>query len=302
MSQNTLLADINEIWFGYCIVGKKWSKFSSDAKQQLEMRMGQVPLAEAEAQMGKAEAMAIEFLSWAKSNGYSGTPVKAYWTARPGAVPKNKIEFDQKKNPTDILLEYSGNVFIGVSAKSTKGSSDIGFKNPGIGTIERSLGIKLNDILLEDVNSIVKKMKLPASASERKKAIRSKPAIQAKTQELGSKTLQKVRDALMKKLLSMTQQNLRKHIIQNWMDADGSLVPPYVKVTGFGNKPPYTAKVEDPKDNAKIKAIMKEKITLTKAGNEGIIVSAGSKKILRMRAKFESEKLASPIKFTADPA
>jgi hypothetical protein len=65
---------------------------------------------------------------------------------------------------------------------------------------------------------------------------------------------------------------------------------------------PFKAKVEDPTDNDKIRAIMNKPITLEKVGNEGIMVSAGGKKILRMRAKFESEKLASTIKFTADPA
>lgn len=302
MSSNTLGADINEIWFGYVMVGKNWAKFSNDAKAQLAMRQKQVSVLEYEAQVARAEIMAVEFSAWAASAGYKGKPVKAYWTARPGAVPKNKIEFDQKKNPTDILLEYAGNKFIGVSAKSTKGSGDIGFKNPGLGTIEVALKIDLKTILEEDVKTIVKKLKLPESASERKAAIRANPTVQAKTQDLGSKTLGKVRDAMFVKLKSMTPAKLRDHIISNWMDAGRGMVPPYVKVTGMGNKPPFKAKVEDPTDNDKIRAIMNKPITLEKVGNEGIMVSAGGKKILRMRAKFESEKLASTIKFTADPA
>jgi hypothetical protein len=62
-----------------------------------------------------------------------------------------------------------------------------------------------------------------------------------------------------------------------------------------------TAKVEDPLKNEKLSAIVSGQITLQKVGNESIGVSAGGKKILKMRAKFESEKLASTIKFSGDP-
>jgi hypothetical protein len=75
-----------------------------------------------------------------------------------------------------------------------------------------------------------------------------------------------------------------------------------VKVTGMGTKSgSITAKVDDPLKNDKLAAITGGNITLQKVGNESIGVSAGGKKILKMRAKFESEKLASTIKFSGDP-
>jgi hypothetical protein len=72
-------------------------------------------------------------------------------------------------------------------------------------------------------------------------------------------------------------------------------------VTGMGSKEPYTAKVENPLENDKLAAINSGKIQLVKTGNETILVSAGGKHIMKMRAKFESEKLASSFKFSGDP-
>ena len=39
----------------------------------------------------------------------------------------------KKKNPTDVLVEFTKGGFLGLSAKSTSGKGDIGFKNPGVG-------------------------------------------------------------------------------------------------------------------------------------------------------------------------
>jgi len=45
----------------------------------------------------------------------------------------------------------------------------------------------------------------------------------------------------------------------------------------------------------------KNPIKLEKVGNESIGVSAGGKKIMKMRFKFESEKMASSVKLSGDP-
>jgi hypothetical protein len=74
-----------------------------------------------------------------------------------------------------------------------------------------------------------------------------------------------------------------------------------VKVTGQGNKPPYKAVVMDPTNNPKLEALRKYPIKLELVGNESIGVSAGGKKIMKMRFKFESEKMASSVKMSGDP-
>jgi hypothetical protein len=84
------------------------------------------------------------------------------------------------------------------------------------------------------------------------------------------------------------------------MDAE-ILKPPYIKVTGQGNKEPYRAVAMDPTKNEKLDALAKYKITLEKVGNESIGVKAGDKKIMKIRFKFESEKMASSVKLSGDP-
>jgi hypothetical protein len=304
MSKNTDLADINEIYVGYTI-SKSW--FDSDAKRQFEAKKKKVTSDEYNAQIKRAEAMAVAALKWAKTKGYVGVP-KVYWTARPGSLqeavdPKGKLEIDSRKNPTDILLKFPrgpSNGFLGISAKSTKGTTDIGFKNPGIGTVERNLKIELSSINEAAVNAAVKAFKLSTSSSTRKQQIRSSKKTQEATVAMGTKVLSDIRDKLYKKVSGMNSNQLREYILSDWLDA-GELYPPYIKVTGMGSKPPYTAKVEDPLKNEKLSAIRSQKITVEKVGNDSIGVKAGSKKILKMRVKYESEKLASSIKFSGDP-
>jgi hypothetical protein len=304
MSKNTDLADINEIYVGYTI-SKSW--FDREAKLQFDSKRKKVSADEYNAQIKRAEVMAAEALKWAKSKGYSGNP-KVYWTARPGSLqeavdPTNKIQIDSRKNPTDILLKFTkgpSNGFLGISAKSTKGTGDIGFKNPGIGTVEKNLKIELSSINDAAVEHIVKTFKLPTSSSARKLKIRSNAKIQNATVALGSKVLSDIRDKMYKKLSSMSSADLKKYILTDWLDA-GVLYPPYIKVTGMGAKPPYSANVENPLQNEKLAAINTQRITVEKVGSDSIGVKAGSKRILKMRVKFESEKLASSVKFSGDP-
>jgi hypothetical protein len=302
--KNTDLADVNETYVGYLLAGGKW--WDGEAKKQFTRKSQQIGTQNTSIQMERAKAMMEEFLNWAKSHKYSGKVSQVWWTARPGVLSRAVgQEVDSRKNPTDILVKFTSGPaqgFLGLSAKSTSGSGDIGFKNPGIGTVEALLKLDLNRVLNESVNAAIRKFKLPESSKARKEAIRKSARIQTQTQEMGSVVLSKIRDIMYGKLNSMSNTQLRDYILENWLDASNDLYPPYVKVTGMGSKiGMITAKVEDPLKNEKLSAIVSGQITLQKVGNESIGVSAGGKKILKMRAKFESEKLASTIKFSGDP-
>lgn len=304
MAANTDLADVNEIYVGYLLAGEKW--WDTEAKAQFTRKSRVIGAGRTAIQIERAGHMVDAFLSWAKENKYTGKVQKVWWTARPGVLSRAVgREVDSRKNPTDILVKFGSGPaggFLGLSAKSTSGSGDIGFKNPGIGTVEAALDINLGTVLTEAVNTAVRKFKLPENSKARKDAIRKSPKVQAQTQEMGSEVLAKVRDIMYRKLDTLTQSALREYILKNWLDASNDLYPPYVKVTGMGDKPgKITAKVDDPLKNEKLTAVMSKPITLQKVGNESIGVSAGGKKILKMRAKFESEKLASTIKFSGDP-
>lgn len=305
VASNTDLADINEILLGYFIAGKNWSRLGTDAKRQHDEKLKRATSEQYNQQYGRAEVMAKETIRWAKSQGYSGNVSKVWWTARPGSLSEAvSRSVDQKKNPTDILVKFTNgpaNGFLGISAKSTGGKTDIGFKNPGIGTVESSLKINLKPIADKATNEAIKRFKLPISSSERKSKIRSNPRIKKLTEELGSNVLSGIRNALFNKLKSMNNKNLMEYILTYWIDSNSELYPPYIKVTGMGKASPYSAKVDDPLKNEKLDAITSKKLDVVKVGNDSVGIKAGTKQILKMRAKYESEKLASSIKFSGDP-
>ena len=305
MAANTDAADINEIMMAYYLAGKKWSLVhqSKDAKAQLDSKKAKVDAEIIVQKTLQAEAQAKEVLLWAKKNGYKSTVKKVFWTARPGVLAAAVgQDVDSRKNPTDVLIEFKDGKFLGVSAKATKTKGDIGFKNPGVGTIDKSLKIDLKGILDKEEQKIVKKLDLPASKSERKKYIRANTTIQKVTQESGSLILKKIRDGLLKKVKSMSQKDIRDYLLDDWLDASNAAYPPYIKVTGMGKKPPFSAKVEDPLKNDKLSALMQaKKIKAEPIGNDSVGITADGKRILKMRAKYESEKIASSLKFSGDP-
>jgi hypothetical protein len=300
---NTVLSDINEIYTGYVLAGNKW--YNDDAKKQYNDRLLQAKTEEVADAQGKAIVMAQEFLKWAKQNGFSGKVINVWWTARPNSMAEAvKRPVDQKKNPTDILIKFSSGPsegFLGLSAKATQGSGDIGFKNPGIGTVDRNLGMNLGQKYQYQLEQTIKKFNLPPSSSDsRKSYIRANPGVKKHTEEIGIKILAAMRDEMLTRLLKFKQPELIKYLLTDWMDAEVTF-PPYVKVTGQGNREPYKAVVMDPINNEKLSALSKYKITLEKVGNESIGVKAGEKKIMKMRFKFESEKMASSLKLSGDP-
>jgi hypothetical protein len=124
-----------------------------------------------------------------------------------------------------------------------------------------------------------------------------------------------LRDVLLAHLEEMNKKNpddVRKHILSQWMDA-GDLYPVYVKVTGRGTAAKgYNASASDPNKNEQFKALMAaDSFDFHKAGagddweaTIGVKAKATNMKptnILKMRFKFESEKLASSLKMSGDP-
>lgn len=302
MTANTVLSDINEIYTGFVLAGNKW--FDNQAKAQYESRTKQAKPEEVIDAQGKSEVMASEFIKWARNNGYKGNIVNVWWTARPGSMSSAVgREVNQRKNPTDILVRFTSGPadgFLGLSAKATQTKGDIGFKNPGLGTVDKSLGLNLTGEYNNQLNKTIEKYKLPDSAQQRKTYIRSNPKIKNETEKIGVQILSAMRDELYIRLLKLKQPELLKYLLTDWMDAE-VMYPPYVKVTGQGNKPPYSASVMDPVKNDKLDALATKKITIEKVGNESIGVKAGDKKIMKIRFKFESEKMASSVKLSGDP-
>lgn len=301
---NTVLSDINELHCAFVLANRNWGKLGSDAKAQYNQRIAQALPEEVADAIGKAEAMVVEFIKWAKANKYNGNVANVWWTARPNSMSQAVGQpVDQTKNPTDVLVKFTSgpaNGFLGLSAKATKTKGDIGFKNPGIGTVDKSLKMGLAAEYQNQLSQTIAMFSLPESAQARKQYIRANSGIKAQTEKIGIQILAAMRDELLVRLSKMSNEELIKYLLTDWMDAE-VLYPPYVKVTGQGKKAPYQAVVMDPTDNPKMNAMMKYPLKLERVGNESIGVSAGDKKIMKMRFKFESEKMASSVKMSGDP-
>jgi hypothetical protein len=303
MSSNTLVSDINEILVGYFLNGKKW--YSTEAKNKYNQRIKQVSPSDLNRATEHAKVMASEFLIWAQEKGYE-TPIKeVHWTARPGIMTRLVgVEVDQKLNTADTLVKFKNGPsdgWLGLSAKSTKGKGEIGFKNPGVGTIDRLLKTGISAAYKNQLKQTVDILKLPPTDSARKIFLRlpKNKKLKNATEEIGIGMLSEMRDELYNKLLTLTATELLEHITDNWMNAN-VMYPPYVKITGKGDKPPYTATVIDPTENEKLDALATLDFSLEKVGNESIGIMANGKKIMKMRFKFESEKLASSLKMSGE--
>ena len=295
---NVYGANINEILYGFYMAGS-WSEFEGETQSELEKNKTFVSPQEYIDQDERAKVMAIETKKWMSENGY-GKVIKVWWTNRPGMLTRAiGHEVDSKKNPADILVKTIDDKFLGLSAKSTKSSGEIGFKNPGLGAIEKALNLNLKVHLNDATSSMIDQHKLPTNATARKKAIRDNEEIQSKTKIIGLDVMEKIRDDLYTKLMSLSQENLRFHIFEDWMDINESLLPPYIKVTGHGKNGKYSASIVNPIRNTKLDALNSENITIEKVGKDSIGIKA-AKKIMKMRVKFESEKMASSVKFSGE--
>lgn len=300
MASNTDLADVNEIYVAYKLNGSKFPDRQSE--EQFNRKVQLLTTDQAQDQIARGDRIVTEFLRWAGAKGFRNV-AGVYWTARPGFSFKEVtgVDVNQKKNPTDVLVNFGVGGFLGLSAKSTQGKSDIGFKNPGVGTVEKDLGIQINPIKESVEKMIIEQYNLPTAAAARKSAIRSNRTLQQQTNAAGINVLSQARDVMLTRLNKMNQSDRKNYVIGSWMDATTGMFPPYVKVTGRGSKGVYSAVVEDPQNNPKLVALSTGSIQFSAVGNESIGVMAGSKKILKMRFKFESEKLASSLKMSGDP-
>jgi|10_taG_2_1085330.scaffolds.fasta_scaffold43163_2 hypothetical protein len=315
---NTLGSDVNEILLGYYSGGGNWSIYGSqqnEAIQALEMRKSQINPENYKDQDGRAQAQAEAALNWASANGFEGDVEQVWWTARPGILSKAvETDVDSRKNPTDILLKFSNDAFLGLSAKSTKGGGDIGFKNPGIGRLGKDLGVDLvgatKKIYQDNLTSLSwggekttrgRKQYLKNIAAGRKMG--SVPEL-VSYYKGGTNVLSRLRDLLYDYYLEMDLDDLKEHFLDEWIDAKDRF-PYYIKVTGRGTNGNYSASVVDSINNDTVKSISSEPIELEKIGTNSIGVWAGegseSAKLFKIRFKWESAPLASSIKMSGDP-
>jgi len=293
-------ADVNEIFFGYYLTNN-WNDFINSKKiqQELEDRSKRLSKEEVSDQKGRAKEMAKITREWMKNNGYCGKIVKKWWPKQNSGMISQAVgyEVDLDKNPLDILILTDKEKFLGLSAKSTKGSGKPPFKNPGLGSIESDLKLKLKHHYEDAVKEMLKKYpELPKINSERKKIFKADRKFYEENIQSSifvQHTFEGIQEDMYDKLISLSQKELWNYIKDSWMDA-GFLQPPYIIVTGRGTNDKFTADVDNRHD------LNIQDLTIKKVGSDKIRIFSKEKKLLDMRVKFESNHMATSIKFSGE--
>lgn len=315
-ADNATKGRVNELLLGYYINGKEW--FDAEAKQEFNNKKGILDPDTLSNETIKSKEMAEKFLEHAAREGYHGVQ-QVFWIGGGGQSARKlkttidptgnlKFDIDPIKNPADLMIEFQTGVkgrfekWLGLSAKTSEiKSGKIGFKNLGLGTMDKLLGLHLSDDFKKAMEKFAKQYGLDMIADKRKIQIRKSKKLVEEADKAGDKLLEQFRDEIWKKLTKLNFDQAHEHILENWMNS-GNLFPPYLKVTGGGVKPPFNIKVENPKQNPKLDAINKNSIKFIKTGIQSIQVIAGNERIFNIRVKFDSQKMAGSIKLNADPA
>jgi len=286
-SLNTLRSQVNEILLGHYIVNG-WSKFnrSDEVKACLQKRRETLSRIDYDTQDQRAFYMAQ-----AVKRFVSDSRIKSvYWTANAGELQRalgDDYEID-KGNPTDILLKFSDNSYLGVSAKSIQSSyhHHISVKNPGLGTIEKQLNIDLSTIKTVPENQFIELHRLSPLATERRKQLADNRYIRAEAYDIASEILTNMRDELYEELLQLSQAQLKQHIKQDWLNSHKDVFPNYIIVAGHPNRVTL-----DIPTNKRLK-----EISIEKRRRNTIGIYAGNERLLQIRFKYVSMPLASSIK------
>jgi hypothetical protein len=287
VTDNTHASDVNEILLAYFLNAQTWA---DDWKAHLVTKKTLLSPEQQAAQYSRAKAMAD-----ACRGVLSSDIERVWWVARPGGLAKamEMPSLDSKRNPSDVLVKLVDGTYVGFSAKSTDKKKKIALKNPGLSSIGAALDIDFQSYVDKSVQLVCEKFNLPSSATARKNAIRTHPRADA-IRLVGDACLSSIREAWFNRLAELTPDALRAHVTRFWLDLDP--VPPYWRVVGSGG----AVAVENPYDSPALKAFMTDYPGLDLHGETIIGITAGGLGVLKMRIKFESEKLASPVKFSGE--
>lgn len=290
----TFQSDLNELSLGYFLNGERW--WNADVREVFEDRVRMLKADNRQdivIQVERSRHMAVEVQKHIGAN----TVHAVYWVSRGNGA---EICPDMSSgHPADLLLVTGQhNEWFGISAKSTNGRGDIGFKNPGLGTIEKALNISLSGRINEVTQDMVTRYHLPDAQEARKKYIRSNTAVQSVTTMQGTLLLNEIRTSVLNACQNASQAVLRSFLLTSLIDSDSDTFPRYVKVTGYGSKRgEFGARLLDP-----FSVDYSGSITVEAAGNDAVRFLHEDDGVCVLRAKFESEKLASTVKFSVDPA
>src|SRR3990167_6961535 len=119
MTINTTFgANVNEIMLGFFLLDKTWDKYQNaiDAQKALTISKQKLPFADYDIQVLRAKQQAKEVIKWMKNNNYNENIKMLWWVGSNNML--EKIIGKKINNPSDIILKFSNNKLLGISAKS----------------------------------------------------------------------------------------------------------------------------------------------------------------------------------------
>jgi hypothetical protein len=293
---NTFLADINEIYLGMYIRLSETphSCFTNqgdvDATMSKSLALLKGDDEGINRQKMKAKSMATMCIGHIVQMGYSPFDiVDMWWTAKTGVG--DIVQDADRGHPADILLKFSDGTFFGVSAKASKKENDVGFKNIGLGVFDSMFGCNMSRIHTEYESMCIKKYSLPDNQKDRKECIRSSSdSVLKEIRKIGEECLHDIRNSSYTHFQSISEDLVKTTIKSKWLHHQDNTYPAYVKVTGYRDIVPY-----------KVSLVSSQKeldgpLTLHYIGTCSLGICFGEERIMRIRFKYNSEKMASSIK------
>jgi hypothetical protein len=287
---NTFRGDANEILLGLHIAGS-WDSFvnSSETKKALKTRREAVDSDAYAEEERRAKNMAAETKVWMNNAGFASVK-SVEWVGRGAA----------RDDAADLILTMTDGKVLGVSAKSTHQGRDIVSRSVGLGTIDTALKTDLVGIRNRAEERFVKKHNLSVEPVRRKEDIRNRPLVRQDANEERNTILRNIRNKLLSKLTMMPQPKLKEFVSTTLMKSDTQSLRKIrlIQVTGHGAG---NVTIVDTLKNDKKSAMKNGKLVLAKSGNDSITFQAGGINIARIRVKYGTVPLASPIEVSVDP-
>jgi hypothetical protein len=325
MASTTHLSDINELSLGYGLQKRWWNRSARgtfNKKHALLLANG-VPHEVVANQVGRGQVMAKRVRDYLSSTYADYTIQEVHWCARKGTIAKlfrekspitgdgsishpNGAEVSEN-HPADICVVLGhvnedgsiGDRFLfGVSAKSTNGYGDCGFKNPGLGSLSTLLSVDFQEPIKTAISEVVARFQLPVHAKARKACLRAgPPEVLEACRDRGRLLRGQVRDGVLKSLGDHSGAFLRAFLETSIIDASPwQTWPRYIKVVGFGNpEDTFDANVYDP-----FSVHLNGLLTCEAVGEGSVGFRHNGAKLCIVRSKFESLPLASTLKFFAE--
>lgn len=278
-------ATVNELLFGYYINnGAFWG---SGSESLYRKQAALLNAEELKIHRGRAKAMAAAALDWAGA----GAVRSISWLGRDRS----------SLHPADIVVVFKSGRELGFSLKSTaSGTDEVGFANPGMTRLEESLGVALVEFRDRIDAKLVRDYGMPEGYADRVLWLEKHPRLALEVAAAGLRVLDRIRDAVLAGFRKMKDPRVRRYILQDWLQSDPELVPPYVVVTGRGVDD-FTASVRDPLTGPVVQAVKKSPLSFVALGQGSVAIYAGAVPVLCVRIKWAKGAFASSLEVIGEP-